>query len=321
MALQGVADDGVAPDAPLRPTLTWGAVTHGGGVRDHNEDAFFVSEDVCVVADGMGGHDAGEVASQLVTQIVSETFGSRRLQVTELPGVVTNLNDAVRTTGARNDTRGMGTTLVGVALTDNGEDESAVIFHVGDSRCYRLVDGTMNQVTTDHSHVQELLDGGRITQNEVRTHPLRNVITRALGAEEKVRADFHVLPDADCRLLLCSDGLSNELDDQRIAELLLAWPDPRDAAGALLDAAIEGTAGDNVTVIVVDLRFVGRDPTHDQSGGAGGHREAEITAELGQPVDSLALSTAEPTAEVEIPRVDRPPTGQDAAAWDATNQP
>ena len=102
------------------PTFTWGATTHVGGVRSHNEDAFFVSDDVCVVADGMGGHEAGEVASQLVTQLVSEMFDAHRLDVTELPNFVSALNAAVLRNGAENNTRGMGTTVVGVAVADNG---------------------------------------------------------------------------------------------------------------------------------------------------------------------------------------------------------
>lgn len=313
MMLQSSSDDGADPSSGVHPTLRWGAVTHVGGVREHNEDAFFVSENVCVVADGMGGHEAGEVASQLVTGMVADAFDARRLDVTELPGLVTNLNDAVRMTGDQNDTRGMGTTLVGVARAGNGDTESAVVFHVGDSRCYRLVDGAMDQLTTDHSHVQELLDEGRINPDDVRTHPLRNVITRALGAEATVRADFHVLPDIDCRLLLCSDGLTGELDHPQIDELLRGFEDPSDAARALLEAAISGTANDNVTVIVADVRFAGSDDEDSSHRGTAG-AESDGSDEITVDVDA----SADPTAEVEVV-VGRPSAPPDGAAWDPTN--
>jgi len=306
------AEQAARPNVVCRPEMSWGAVTHVGGVRDHNEDAFFVGDDVCVVADGMGGHEAGEVASRIVTTMVSEAFRGGRLDVTALPGLVTGLNDAIRTTADRNETRGMGTTVVGVALVDNGDDESAIVFHVGDSRCYRVRDGVMTQLTTDHSHVQELLAAGRIRADQVGSHPLRNVITRALGADDVVEADFLVLPDEDCRLLLCSDGLSGELDDERIAELLTSSSDPSHAAETLLDAALAGTARDNVTAVVVDLRFR-RNDAEDLADDRPGRRSvADVTAEIG--------AGDGPTGDVDDASVvGRPPTGPDAAAWVDTN--
>ena len=157
---------GARPDtgeSELRPIPAWGATTHVGGVRRHNEDAFYVSDDVCVVADGMGGDEAGDGASQLVTRLVSDVFGAHRLDVAELPRLVSSLNTTVRRTGAENGTPGMGATLVGVAVAENGDTPSAVVFDVGDSRCYRLANGTMTQLTTDHSHVQELVEIGAAT--------------------------------------------------------------------------------------------------------------------------------------------------------------
>ena len=252
------ADDVTAePEAAtaLRPTFSWGAGTHVGGVRDHNEDAFFVSDDVCAVADGMGGHAAGEVAAQLVTHIIEDVFGTQQLDVSDLPALVSGLNAAVLRRGAENGTQGMGTTVVGLAIADNGGAPSAIVFHVGDSRCYRLCNGVMAQLTSDHSHVQELVQAGHITPEEALTHPLRNVITRALGAAAAVEADFHVLEEEDCRILLCSDGLSGEIDDDRIWDLLTSHADPTAAAVALIDAVLEGSARDNVTAIVVDVAF------------------------------------------------------------------
>jgi len=329
------------------PTFTWGATTHVGGVRNHNEDAFYVSDDVCVVADGMGGHEAGEVASQLVTQLVSEVFGARRLDVTELPRFVSELNDAVLRKGADDETRGMGTTLVGVAVAKNGDAPSAVVFHVGDSRCYRLADGIMTQLTTDHSHVQDLVQTGQITPAEALTHPLRNVITRALGADVVVEADFHVLPDEDCRLLLCSDGLSGELDDDRIRGLLSTHVDPSKAAVALVEAVLDGPARDNVTAIVLDVGFSAADRSdelrrndHHLIGRTDVTADVDVTAEADITTEfEVTGETRMPPGEVsdremlDVPWAppvrdsraatdgDRPPAPPDAAAWGAPNPP
>lgn len=348
-------------DVALQPVFTWGAGTHVGGVRDHNEDAFYVSPQVCVVADGMGGHEAGEVASQLVTHIVADLFSSRRLDVSELPHFVSSLNAAVLRRGVENNTRGMGTTVIGVAVADNGDAPSAVIFHVGDSRCYLLRHGVMTQLTTDHSHVQELVQAGRITASEALTHPLRNVITRALGADAAVEADFHVLDDEDCRLLLCSDGLSGEIDDDRIWDLLTSHLDPTAAAVALIDAVLEGPARDNVTAVVVDIAFPDRPQTqvtalHDITDApADVTAEVEVTADVTAEIDVVGdrvewsepdLAThavlnaavrpvADPTQEVSIARewappavddrraheIDRPSDAPDGAAWVSPDAP
>lgn len=292
-----VADDSAADLADVaapRPAFSWGAGTHVGGVRDHNEDAFFVSPDVCVVADGMGGHEAGEVASQLVTHIVADVFGAHRLDVSELPRFVSALNAAVLRKGAENNTRGMGTTVVGLAVADNGDAPSAVVFHVGDSRCYRLCNGVMKQLTSDHSHVQELVQAGRITPDEALTHPLRNVITRALGADVAVEADFHVLDEENCRILLCSDGLSGEVDDDRIWDLLTSNTDPTAAAVALIDAVLEGPARDNVTAIVVDIAFPAPDFAKSTIPDESAVLPADTTA------DDTAEVMADVTAEVEL---------------------
>jgi PPM family protein phosphatase len=266
-----------------RPTFAWGVSTHVGGVRDHNEDAYVVSEHACVVADGMGGHEAGEVASQLVVRMVADVFASRLLDVSELPAFVATLNDEVQRAGEKNDTPGMGTTVVGVVITENGDTPSAVVFHVGDSRCYRLATGIMTQVTVDHSHVEEMVRAGIITRHEALTHPLRNVVTRALGAEPTVEADFFVLPDEGCRLLLCSDGLSGEIHDDQIWDVLTSHPDPSNAAAALVRAVLDGPARDNVTAIVVDIVPANREY---------GRRIVQV--------GEVVLAAVDTTAEVDI---------------------
>ncbi|MFK8024705.1 MAG: PP2C family serine/threonine-protein phosphatase [Ilumatobacter sp.] len=275
----GSAHSSAGGASPLLPILRWGGVTDVGGVRTLNEDAWSASPTVCVVADGMGGHAAGEIASGLVVDAVLEAFRSHLPPLAELPGMVSGLNAAVLQRADTDGTHGMGTTVVGVAIAANGPERCVVVFHVGDSRCYRLVDGGLVQVTTDHSHVQELIDAGRISPDDAKKHPLRNVITRALGADSGVDADFHVLDAVDCRLLLCSDGLNGEIDDHEIARLLGAGT-PDQAAAQLVDAAVRDGARDNVTALVVDVVC------------GSSSRTAEVTAEPARPA---AVTAEQPT--------------------------
>ena len=217
----------------------------------------------------------------------------------------------------------MGTTVVGLAVADNGDAPSAVVFHVGDSRCYRLAGGVLTQLTTDHSHVQNLIEDGRITPAEAPTHPLRNVITRALGADAAVEADFHVLADQSCRLLLCSDGLSEKIDDDRICELLVANVDLSNAAGALVEAVLEGPARDNVTAVVLDVAFPVAHPTDEPRGpeldlvGT-----ADVTADPDPTADMemLDVGWAPPTPDsFDASGAGRPSMLPDTAAWGAPN--
>ncbi len=170
---------------------------------------------------------------------------------------------------------------------------------------------------------------GRITPDQARSHPLRNVITRALGADDVVEADFHVLPEDDCRLLLCSDGLSGEVADGRIREILTAAPDPTDAAVGLLDEVLEGPARDNVTVIVVDIRFPNSD-AEDGSQSTGAlplvvdttDDTTDATAELAGAAETdqkTDAATDADTDEVSRPDGGHPISSHDAAAWDESN--
>jgi serine/threonine protein phosphatase PrpC len=183
----------------------------------------------------------------------------------------------------------------------------------------------MRQLTTDHSHVQSLIASGRITPDQARSHPLRNVITRALGADDVVEADFHVLPEDDCRLLLCSDGLSGEVADGRIREILMAAPDPTDAAVGLLDEVLEGPARDNVTVIVVDIRFPNAE-AEDGSQSTGAVPlvvdTTDTTAELAGATETdqkTDAATDADTDEMGRPGGGHPISSHDAAAWDESN--
>lgn len=328
-----------------RPTFAWAAATHVGAVREHNEDAHYAASNVCVVADGMGGHAAGEVASQLVTEMVASTFEAGDVRLLDLPAIVSALNSAVVHEGTDNNTPGMGTTLVGVAVASHDGAASAVVFHVGDSRCYRLHQGVLVQATSDHSHVQELVDGGHITAEEALEHPLRNVITRALGADDDAAADYLVLDDDDCRLLLCSDGLTNEVDDDLIWDLLTTHRNPSEAVDALLRAALAGRARDNITALVVDVSFPATTTSHRRPGSVAPLAAGVADATAETAADASADATAEITADPfhldvtgdsaggmtpdepqgvadDVPiGDDRTPTAPDAAAWGSTHEP
>jgi protein phosphatase len=201
----------------------------------------------------MGGHAAGEVASGLVVDSFESLDAAEPLGLLEFEPLLSAINARIREVGTERGTIGMGTTVVGVALISNGSRASAVVFNVGDSRCYQLKGGILRQVTVDHSHVQELIEAGHITENEAAVHPMRNVVTRALGVDPTVRADYTVLDDVNCRLLLCSDGLSGELSEQMIAGVLQQEADPNVAALRLVESVLLGPAPDNITAVVVDV--------------------------------------------------------------------
>lgn len=235
-------------------TVRWAAATDVGNQRKVNEDAVLALPPVFVVADGMGGHQAGDVASGLVV----DRFGSIVEGVLSDVGVVVDIledvNESILAEGRRTGARsGMGTTAVGLLLVDNGERASWLLFNIGDSRAYRLLDGRLEQLSVDHSYVQELIDAGQITARSARTHPHRNVVTRALGVEEGSQPDIWLRPpQVGERFLLCSDGLSSEVDDAGIRRDL-APGSVQDAAQRLVQSALAAGGHDNVTVLVVEV--------------------------------------------------------------------
>lgn len=228
----------------------WATATHVGRVRSGNEDAVFPegagSGDGPVligVADGMGGHVGGEVASRLAIEAASTGDGGVVDRVRAANGAV--VGRALENT----ELVGMGTTLTLAKLDDGGFE----IAHVGDSRAYLYRDGELRQITTDHSLMAELLAAGRITEDDVATHPQRSVVTRALGMARAVRVDrFEDELRPGDRLLLCSDGLTTMIDDEAIARVLAGEDAPEAAAWALVEAANEAGGVDNITVAVVD---------------------------------------------------------------------
>ena len=231
-------------------------VTDPGKVRKNNEDSLLVGEGrdetLFAVADGIGGFEAGEVASSIATEALKELEP------------LSPLEDAIREANrrilaaARGDEKlsGMGTTVVAMRFGGTREEPTAEISHVGDSRAYLLRGNDLKPVTEDHSLVAELVRSGDLTRAQASEHPQKNLITRALGAEEEVDVDTAVLPvEAGDRLLLCSDGLSDMVPETKMLDLLTSHPeDTEKTVHALVRAALDAGGADNITVVVVDVR-------------------------------------------------------------------
>jgi serine/threonine protein phosphatase PrpC len=235
-------------------TLRWGSATDTGRLRDQNEDALLVTETLFVVADGMGGHAAGEVAAQISVETLRDTADGTRDGIVEAVRVA---NRAIlERSGADPETRGMGTTLSAVALVTEGDagEEMVLVANVGDSRVYRVHRGELEQLSEDHSLVEDLVRAGRISPAEARTHPNRNIVTRVLGTDAEVEVDsWLITPEAGDRYLLCSDGLYREASDDDIAGVLESG-DAMSAVQSLLAHTLRGRAADNVTAVVVDAQ-------------------------------------------------------------------
>jgi len=232
-----------------------GSATSVGRVRDHNEDSLIAEGAVFAVADGMGGHAAGEVASGIAIQALATLVERPPTRPEDVAGVLREANDGILRSQQRHpEQRGMGTTVAGLTVADVDGAEHWVVFNIGDSRVYRLADDAISQVTRDHSEVRELMDAGLIDAEEAARHPMRNVITRSLGSDDAPSPDVWVLPpSAGERFVICSDGLSNELDDSEILLIARQLDDPQAAADELVAAAVRAGGRDNVSVVVVSV--------------------------------------------------------------------
>jgi protein phosphatase len=240
---------------PFLELLPFG-VTHAGKVRQNNEDALLVGEGedetLFVVADGIGGFEAGEVASSLAVAVLKD------LQPDEsFKEAIGEANRRIVAAG-RGDEKlsGMGTTVVAIRFGGRQGEPVAEVAHVGDSRAYLMRGGDMKPITEDHSLVAELVRSGDLTRDQAAEHPQKNLITRALGADEEVDVDTAILPiEGGDRILLCSDGLSDMVSEAGISEILAESPDdPERAARVLLSAALDAGGNDNITVVVVDIK-------------------------------------------------------------------
>jgi serine/threonine protein phosphatase PrpC len=241
--------------------LAWGAATDTG-MRSENQDSFLVRPPVFAVADGMGGHAAGRQASTVAVERLSRTGEAvgegPALTVEGLRAALQEADDDIRRAATSlGDARGMGTTVAGVALVEDDGRPCWAVFHVGDSRIYRLTPSGLEQLSTDHSVVQELVDMGMITADAATVHPQRHLVTRALGVGPAAQADVTLLPvEPGQRFLVCSDGLTGELRDEEIADLLARTPGAEAAAGELVRTAAARGASDNVTAVVVEVSDV-----------------------------------------------------------------
>ena len=229
---------------------TAAGLTDPGLQRGGNEDALLLEPPLYAVADGMGGHRAGEIASRVAVEALLAD-APRTADSKALGRAVRTANRAVMDAAEKSRTRaGMGTTLTAIMV----DGTLLAVAHVGDSRAYLLHEGVLERLTQDHSMVADLVRQGSLTEEDARFHPQRSVITRALGSDPNMAADtFDVRAAVGDRVLLCSDGLSSMLTDDHIAEILRTAPDPQAATHGLVDAANRAGGYDNITVIVVDL--------------------------------------------------------------------
>jgi protein phosphatase len=276
------------PDEPVERMpveLAYGAATDVGLVREVNEDAYLADPPVFVVADGMGGHDGGDIASRMVveefgrlaesgydprrgTYVVTATLQACQHRLEEY-GATHRGSDGGRWRG--------GTTAVVALIVEDDDGPRWLLANLGDSRIYRYTSDQLVRVSVDHSLVQELVDAGMITEEDALLHPERHIITRALGGPEPVVPDVFLLPlDEAGRVLLCSDGVTGMIDDDALADLLAEHADPRDAAEQVVAAAVAAGGIDNATAVVVDVVGLLDDPTDDSE-----HRRESLEQKLG----------------------------------------
>ena len=229
-----------------------GAATDVGVVREHNEDSVLADRVVFVVADGMGGHAAGEVASSIATATLGELVDRPSRTPEDVVDSLALANRRILESAARHPgTAGMGTTAAGLVVVEVEGSQQCAVFNVGDSRVYRFAD-SLRLVSVDHSEVRELVDAGIISEDEALHHPLRNIVTRALGSDPAPTPDVWLLaPQPGERFVICSDGLTNEVPDEQIGEVIHRVQDPQACADALVAAALEAGGRDNVSVVVV----------------------------------------------------------------------
>ena len=237
-----------------------GSCTHVGQLRDGNEDSFVAEDGLYFVADGMGGHSAGEVASAIAVKTLADLHLSAERGLADedqVADAVSTANLAIFMEAIEDPSKaGMGTTLTGLVVTEPLAHR-VVVANVGDSRTYLWRHGELRQVTKDHSHVQSLVDRGAITRAEARVHFQRNIVLRAMGIESHVDVDTFPLEveDGD-RFIMCSDGLVDEAPDEEIEAEIRQSNGVQDLADRLVDLANRNGGRDNITVVVVDFEIV-----------------------------------------------------------------
>ncbi|MGH2819062.1 MAG: Stp1/IreP family PP2C-type Ser/Thr phosphatase [Actinomycetota bacterium] len=266
-----------------------------GRLRQANEDSFLVLEPLFAVADGMGGHIAGDVASSTAVDRIKESSARASASDPEtLAQLVRDANTAIWEKSQSDPSlRGMGTTCTLLFV----DDTRARIAHVGDSRAYLFRDGRLEQLTEDHTLVQRMVREGRLQREEAVHHPQRSIITRALGVDPEVSVDLvDVDLDAGDRVLLCSDGLSSMIDEASIEEILGSQRDPQAAADRLIDRANDAGGEDNITVVVIEVL---------DGGSATGMAETQNPVAQNDAV--VTEGAPPPPPEPEPQRIDTPP--------------
>lgn len=259
------------PTAPI--TIASGAATDAGLRRRINEDSHLAVAPLFLVADGMGGHNAGEIASATVIAQFAALAGRESLTIDDLHAAVGAARERVAALPPGGGA-GAGTTLAGVVVADIDGEGYWLAINLGDSRTYRLSGGVFEQISVDHSVVQELVDSGQLAAEAAQRDSRRNVITRAIGAGSHSEPDYWLIPAEDGdRILVCSDGLSGELEQDAIHGILLAEPDPQAAATRLVHEAMVRGGRDNITAIVVDALAV-----RGRSGRPGGRDTVPVSA-------------------------------------------
>lgn len=288
-----------AADPERGLSLSYGYGTDRGLRRELNEDSFIASDPVFAVADGMGGHEAGEIASGMCVRALAAmpqlATGERSVTAAVLQQYLVRADSSIRdATGAR-----AGTTLTGAVVVEQMGMPYWLVLNIGDSRTYRLSQGEFAQVSVDHSEVQELVDAGEITPEQATVHPRRHVVTRALGTGDETEADYWLLPvEEGDRILVCSDGLNGELTDEHMFRILSTVGHPQDAVDALIQAALRNGGRDNITVIVVDAKNVMNDGgLATTAPRASAEAEDEVTLPRAQAVDGRESSAQKEESE------------------------
>lgn len=254
------------PDLEGTIRVVSAAFTHVGHVRATNEDSYLNAPPVFLVADGMGGHNAGEVASAIAVEEFEKLTIQETITVEQLGMALSTA--AARIGSLRGDEQiGAGTTVAVVATMVIDGVGYWVVMNLGDSRVYRLSADVFEQVSVDHSVVQELMDRGELTADEAKHHPYRHMVTRALGAGPESEPDYWLIPaEIGDRMLVCSDGLTGEVDDATIERVLRSPVDVRTACEDLVQLALAAGGRDNVTVVIAEaVEVVGLTAASDGS--------------------------------------------------------
>ncbi len=283
-------------------------LTDTGRQRRANEDAFFARAPLFVVADGMGGAQAGEVASATAIEVLAAGLGEGESVEQQLSTTVQQANAQIHALSVADDERaGMGTTITAAYVGEN----NVTLVHVGDSRCYRWRDGILERLTDDHSLVEEMVRQGQLTPEQALEHPQRSIITRALGPESVVEPDAQTINARDGDLLLlCSDGLSTMITDDQIAAVMARDKPLKATARGLIAAANEAGGRDNITVVLLRLEVLGGDAASDLE-------QTQVGLDVGQLPRAQATAGAAAAASVErrMPREPRAPAAKRRRRW------